>query len=261
MTKAIEMVEDESYEDLANFMVETVAGLLTDPPNGSEFSNDALLAAQSGYLPLHEVKGHETVGTVLANEFRTQLGAKLGNRLTTESAWVLSEGFGATGLTLTLDEWLSDEFFKRHLEATDYEPTVWHLSSRHGTVQILVDSARLNRDCIDDLRGSVVQRTIDALERNLKSAVRAGKSDAVERIGEQLTDARTFEIALGWLYEGTTPNARLIYPSMLPHQQPRGWNPIWSEGVKPNIAPLQRLGLLASPVLTDEELESLRPTG
>jgi Mrp family chromosome partitioning ATPase len=259
--QALTDVEQGSYEGVARFMVDCVTALMTDPPNGSDFTNDALMAVRSGFLPLHEVKGYETVSTVLTGEFRNQIGAKLGSWLAAEAAWVLSEGFGATGVTLTLDEWLGHEYFNRHIESSGNEPTVWHLASRHGTVQLLVDSARLNQDCIDELRGSIVQRTIDALERNLKSAVRAGKAEAVERLGELLTDARTFEIALGWLYEGTTPNARLIYPSMLANQQPRGWNPVWSEGVKPNIAPLQRLGLLSVPVLTDEELQSLRPTG
>jgi hypothetical protein len=234
--RALEDVEEEAYEDVARFMVDTVTALMTDPLNASDFTNDALTAVQGGFLPLHEVKGYQSVGTVLASEFRAHLGAKLGT-------------------------WLANEYFERHIRATNYEPTVWHLTSRHQTVQVLVDAARLSRECIDDLRGTVVERALGTLERNLKSAVRTGKGDAVEQLGEQLSDARTFEIALGWLYEGTTPNARLVYPSRLPDQQPHGWNPVWTEGVKPNIAPLQRLGLLAAPVLTKEELQSLRPTG
>ena len=261
LMRALEDVEGEAYENVARFMVDTVTALMTDPLNDSDFTNDALTAAQAGFLPLHEVKGYQSVGTVLASEFRSHLGAKLGTWLATEAEWVLSEGFGASGYTLTLDEWLANEYFDRHVKATNYEPTVWHLTSRHKTVQVLVDAARLSRDCIDDLRGTVVERALGTLERNLKSAVRTGKGDAVEQLGEQLSDARTFEIALGWLYEGTTPNARLVYPSRLPEQQPHGWHPIWTEGVKPNIAPLQRLGLLAVPVLTKEELQSLRPTG
>jgi len=261
LMRALEDVEAESYENVARFMVDTVTALMTDPVNKSDFTNDAMTAAQAGFLPLHEVKGHQSVGAVLVSEFRSHLGAKLGTWLATEAEWVLSEGFGASGYTLTLDEWLANEYFDRHIKASGYEPAVWHLTSRHKTVQVLVDAARLSRDCIDDLRGTIVERAIGTLERNLKSAVRTGKADAVEQLGEQLSDARTFEIALGWLYEGTTPNARLVYPSRLPDQQPHGWNPVWTEGVKPNIAPLQRLGLLAVPVLTKEELQSLRPTG
>jgi xanthosine utilization system XapX-like protein len=261
MLQAVTDVEQGSYESVAGFMVDCVTALLTDPPNGSDFTNDALMEGRSGFLPLHDAKGRESVGTILNNEFRSQLGAKLGSWLAAEAALVLSEGFGATGVTLTLDEWLAHEYFVRHIEERGSEPTVWHLASRHGTVEVLVDSARFDQDCIDELRRSIVEGRIDPLERNLKSAVRAGKAEAIERLGEQLSDARTFEIALGWLYEGTTPNARLMYPSMLANQQPRGWNPIWSEGIKPNIAPLQRLGLLAAPVLTDVELQQLRPTG
>jgi Mrp family chromosome partitioning ATPase/xanthosine utilization system XapX-like protein len=251
--------EDGSYEKVASFLMEWVTGMINASPGNSDFSEEVIGAARAGYMPLYDVKGLQSVGGLLTAEFRTQLGSRLGQRLGSEVARVLSDGVG--GDDLSIDEWLAQEYFARHIQMTNQEPKIWHLSSRLGTIQVLVNSSRLTRERIDDLNTGLVRLTIDALEKNLKSAVRAGRAETVERLGEQLTDARTFEIALGWLYEGTTPNARIVYPSKQADQQPHGWDPIWTEGVKPNIAPLQRLGLLVLPVLTDEELQSLRPTG
>ena len=39
------------------------------------------------------------------------------------------------------------------------------------------------------------------------------------------------------------------------------WNPDWSAGYRANLAPLQRLGLLLFPVLTEDEMNSLLATG
>ncbi|HKX76649.1 MAG TPA: hypothetical protein VJR05_14805, partial [Acidimicrobiia bacterium] len=261
MLATLEAAERGAYEELATHLVGLISTLMTQPSAKSGFSRLAVEAAGSGVLPLHEVKGFDSVGTVLAAEFRSQLGAKLGSRFVDESSWVLGEGAGAAEGLLTLDQWAAREYFVRHMQLHDYQPLVWHLTSRNGTVQVLVDAARLDRDAIETLRATLVGQTIETLERILKAAVRGGRAEVVEQLGEQLTDARTFDISLGWLFEGTSPNARLVYPSLLPNQQPRGWNPIWTEGVKPNIAPLQRLGLLAAPVLTDDELRALRPAG
>lgn len=259
LLEALADAEEGAYEKVAAFLMDWVTAMVNSSPGHSDFSDDVIAAARHGYMPLYEVRGLQSIGGHLAAEFRLQLGSRLGNRLGAEVARVLSEGAGTTDLTI--DDWLAQEFFVRHLSSTENEPTIWHLASRLGTVQVLVNSSRLTRERIDELNTGVVRLTIDALEKSLKSAVRAGRAEAVERLGEQLTDARTFEIALGWLYEGTTPNARIVYPSKQADQQPHGWDPVWTEGVKPNIAPLQRLGLLVVPVLTDEELQSLRPTG
>ena len=44
-----------------------------------------------------------------------------------------------------------------------------------------------------------------------------------------------------------------------PEGQPQGWDPNLDEGVRANVAPLQRLEVLAQDVLTGEELLALSP--
>ena len=79
-----------------------------------------------------------------------------------------------------------------------------------------------------------------------------GQGEAeIAEIDARLKELRTFHIALGWLDEGTTPDARIFYPWRDAGAQPAGWHPQFSEGIRPNIAPIQRLGLLSAPVLSE----------
>ncbi|MFV1991959.1 MAG: hypothetical protein ACC652_14605, partial [Acidimicrobiales bacterium] len=80
-------------------------------------------------------------------------------------------------------------------------------------------------------------------------------------IEARLREVHLFEISLGLLQVGSSDDARIIYPWRKSDSQPRGWDPVWTEGIQANIAPLQRLGLLAAPVLTEDELMAEQPAG
>jgi hypothetical protein len=160
----------------------------------------------------------------------------------------------------SINDWVLDRYWNRHVSDTDREPTVWHLSSRYGSIQALIDWTRMDRDHIDLFRSEMVRQRIETLRRKAKSAARAGRSAEAASLEDQMKDARSLDLALGWLFDGTTPNARIWYP-WRPNESPIGWRPNPRQGVKPHLAPLQRLDLLAFPVLTDEEMIRLKPTG
>lgn len=58
--------------------------------------------------------------------------------------------------------------------------------------------------------------------------------------------------------EGPTSDYRIWVPWRAASDQPRGWRPDLDDDVRVNIAPLQRAGLLAAPVLSPKDLNSLR---
>ncbi len=121
----------------------------------------------------------------------------------------------------------------------------------------MVPAVQCTRDHLDDLRTGMLHTQIDGLNRQLRGAVQTGRNDDVDELDAQVKELRTFDITLGWLYEGTTPEARIRYPWRGDRNQPQGWAPELSEGIRPNLAPLQRLGLLAAPVLSWDELSAL----
>ncbi|GIU91947.1 MAG: hypothetical protein KatS3mg011_0853 [Acidimicrobiia bacterium] len=249
---------EDSYETVAEFVVAKVEDvMLASASSGTVSEETAEAMIRLGFAPLHSVRGHPSVGARLAAELRHQLGTRHGQLVEREIARILSSRYRPE--QIDLDGWLAREFFERHVARTQRHPVVWHLRSRRGTVQVLVNGRRLDRKRLDLLSTSLVTAVTDALQRQRRAAVRDGNRELVERLDEQLEDAHEFGIALGWLYEGTVPEARIVYPWRPPEQQPRGWSPVWEEGIPAHLAPLQRLGLLAVPVLEDEELLALHP--
>ena len=248
-----------SYEAVAAYVVSRVEDLVT-AVGGQEDVPPALVekVTDGGYLILTPVKGHQTVGEWFVETMRFEVGEDLGQRLADEFARVLhGEDESAAQ---AIDVWLSSEFFSRHIERSGGEPEIWHLASTGGSVQLLVHARRLTDDRIGRIARQVVRRRVDELERLISAAREDDDPDAVDDRSEELKEVHKFEIALGQLRAAGSEEARLIYPWRGSSGQPRGWSPIWTEGIKANIAPLQRLDLLPEPVLSEDELQELQLT-
>lgn len=245
---------------VTDYLIARVEDILTAVPGQANLSDPLIdVVLGSGFIPLHRVKGQRSMGEWLVEELRVELGRTQGDELASELARVV--GDDGQHPADTLNRWLASEFFERHIERTYGEPEVWHLSSEQGSVQLLVNGRRLTRERLGRLATDVVRRVIDEFERKLKEANDEEDAEGAARLEDQLKELHLFELALGMLQVGSKEEARIIYPWRRSDQQPIGWTPIWAEGVRPNIAPLQRLGLLAFPVLSDEELFTAQPTG
>jgi len=215
-----------------------------------------------GFVPMVRVKGHRSLGSRVLDALEAQLDDEEQRMLAADFVQLFDvEPGGRTNERIAgaINRWVIEHYFTRHLAATGREPTVWHVASPKGTFQALVHATKCTRERIDLLRSEMLRRQMDTLNRTLKSAIKGKRSSQVRTLEEQIKDLRTFDIALGWLYEGTTPNARLWYPWKGPEAQPQGWDPHLDEGLRANVAPLQRLGILVQDVLTGEELLAFSP--
>lgn len=244
---------NRSREPVADYVVARVEDIMTAVPGQGDLSeravNDAL---DYGFTPLRSVKGHISIGEQLVMEMGAELGREQGETLASEFARILRGSESNTAQAL--NDWIAAEFFSRHIQRTNREPEVWHLTSEEGLIQVLVNGRGLDRDRIGQIIVEVVRRTLDTQERELKQARESGDDVRAGDIEARLRELHLFEISLGLLQIGSSDDARIIYPWRKSDSQPRGWNPIWTEGIQANIAPLQRLGLLAAPVLTEDEL-------
>ncbi len=249
---------DQAYEPVAEYVVARVEDFLTAVSGQASLSDELVdVVIEDGFIPLTPIRGYRTVGDWLTEELRWELGNEQGDRVAMEFARLLG-GVGL-GSATALDLWLIAEFFKRHVDRSEGEPEVWHITSEEGTAQVLAYGRRLNRDRLMKLNTHVVRRAMDELQRDLNAANAADNFDEAAHIEAKLRDLHLFEVALGMLQVGSSEQAKLRYPWRRSDQQPSGWAPIWSEGVRPNIAPLQRLHLLPEPVLSDDELRELAP--
>ncbi len=236
-------LEDELYAQ--------VLALLTGA--GTETGEPAAQVTREGFVPLVEIKDHPTIGELVLQRLGDDLDPASQRALDRELASVLGSQDGAEGI----DGWVRRSFFTRHVAETDQHPDVWQVRSRDGTFEALVPAVQCTRDHLDDLRTGMLHNQIDGLNRLLRNAVQAGRSDEVDALDSQVKELRTFDITLGWLYEGHDPEARIRYPWRGDRNQPQGWAPELSEGMRPNLAPLQRLGLLAAPSSSWDELSAL----
>jgi hypothetical protein len=209
------------------------------------------------FTPLIRIKDWPTLGTIVLRRLQTGLDAPSARTL--EKELVAELDYPAADAAAAIDTWARERFFSRHVELTDRNPDIWHLKSSHGTFQALVDATSCTRASIEQLRIGMLSDLIEVFNRRLRSAVEAGREAEIAEVDARLKELRTFHIALGWLDEGTTPDARIFYPWREAGAQPAGWHPQFSEGIRPNIAPIQRLGLLSAPVLSGEELQTFAP--
>ena len=217
-----------------------------------------------GFVPMVRIKGHKTIGARVLDALNSQIESAERSLLIGE----LIQYFGIEGggrsnerVVSAINDWAREHYFTRHLVDTGREPQVWHVASQGRTFEGFIHVSRCTKERIDLFRSEILRRQIEALNKTLKAASKARRADQVRTVEEQIKDLRTFDIAWGWLFEGTTPTARLWYPWKGPEMQPQGWDPNLDEGVRANIAPLQRLGVLAQDVLTGEELLALSPAG
>ena len=164
-------------------------------------------------------------------------------------------------MATSIDRWVDQRYFQLHAEQENWEPRVWHITSRLGTISALVAAERFERQRMEAFVDSVVIRAIDRLARRRRRKEVVGDDAAVAKLDEQIEDARQLGLAIAWLLDGSRPESRIWYPSLDEREQPMGWQPRWDQGIKSNLAPLQRLGIIKVPVLTDRELSALEPAG
>lgn len=251
---------ESAYRPVAEYVVTRVEDILSVRAGQTNVSKDVVESVlDRGFAPLTRVKDLLSVGELLERELLWELGESHGSELFAALSQTL--GVEEDGYPTVMDSWLVREFFVRHMDRTAGEPEVWHLKSESGVVQVLALGRRLDRARLGRINTEVVRRAIDEFERSYMSAVDRNDSQAMRRLEGALKELHQFEVNIGVLQVGSSDDARLSYPWRRGDQQPKGWYPVWTEGIRANIAPLQRLGMLAAPVLGDAELGSFEPVG
>lgn len=248
-----------AFEAVAEYLVSRVDDMMTAGYGQGDFSDDVIdEVSLNGFLPFRSLTEHPSVGRWLMDELHSEVAPHTADAIVAEMEGILAAGTGRD--SVTVDEWLANEFFLRHLKRTGGDPSVWHLTSEEGAVQVLVPAFRFDRQKIENLMTQVTSRVIDELERNLKSANSKGEIEQAALIEGRIREVRRMETALGLLL-GITVDETTKAPRKRNKNEDWDWNPDWSAGLRANLAPLQRLGLLPFPVLTEEEMNSFLATG
>lgn len=248
-----------AFEAVADYLVSRVEDMMTAGYGQGDFSDDVIdEVSLSGFLPFRSLTEHPSVGRWLMDELHREVAPHTADAIVTEMEEILAVGTGRE--SLTVDEWLASEFFLRHLKRTNGDPSVWHLTSEEGAVQVLVPAHRFDRQKLENLMTQVTSRVIDELERNSKTAHVKGDAEQAALLEARIREVRRMETSLGLLL-GISVDEETKVSRKRNKGEAWEWNPDWSAGYRANLAPLQRLGLLLFPVLTEDEMNSLHATG
>lgn len=205
-------------------------------------------ADQNGIIPISEHTGEKT----LLERVRDRIGVEFGEDkigvVEAEFADILYNAACNEAEVkrkkppkkkVTLSEWLEKEFFRRHVKQFKHRPIAWHLTSSHGTFQVLLYYHKLSADILRNLKNRYLSRVqtyyhtlLDRTRRdeNVSGGLGVGKlSDIVDELD-------SFALALDKVMA-------------LPYE------PLIDDGVRVNIAPLQKVGLLAAPVLCGKDVD------
>jgi antitoxin component of RelBE/YafQ-DinJ toxin-antitoxin module len=219
---------------------------------------------EDGIIPLTPGAGEETLierfHRSLDEEFTAEQGPSVEIEAGQILGWKPGDEWGKQKAT-TLGRWFEREFFKRHVSQFKKRPIAWHLTSKEGTFQVIVYYHKFNKNRLTILRARQVREVLETLRKQLGEA-RSGEMDRqtlakIVDLEKKVADIQDFDERLRRLLEGRGREARIWCPWKKPEEQPVGWDPDINDGVKVNIAPVQRLGLLVADVLAAKDLKSL----
>jgi hypothetical protein len=140
---------------------------------------------------------------------------------------------------VTLAQWVEKEFFRRHTSQFKKRPVAWHVTSLNGTFQVLIFCHKISLDMFKNLKNRHLAK-VQSYYGSLLERARRGESVPAGLTAGKLSDI-VFE-----LEEFSNKLDKLI---AMPYE------PLIDDGVRVNIAPLQKLGLLASPVLAPKDVD------
>jgi len=155
----------------------------------------------------------------------------------------------------SLQEWLTDRFFDFHCDLYQQRPILWHLASSQDSADpafsVIVQYHRFDNDLLAKLRSVHVRDRMATLRREAAQAGKDNREDDRLQLLAALEEVEAFDKKLAKLQEGHHNGAeagdddyRILTPWKKPQERPKGWQPDIDDGVKVNIAPLARTGLL-----------------
>jgi hypothetical protein len=208
-----------------------------------------------GIVPFNRSTGE----TPLAERVRQELAALFAGRdesqLEVELVNELKRSVKGYRKCASLDDWLANSYFEYHASLYKNRPIFWHIASAEGTTPFafgaLVHYHRFDKNRMAKLRAHYVRDTIEELRRDAGLADKAGRAEDRIELQARLEEVQAFDRKLQLIQEGHHEGAkggpqdfRILTPWKKPEARPKGWNPDIDDGVKVNIAPLDRAGVL-----------------
>ena len=212
-------------------------------------------ADDDGIVPFSQATGETRVVDRVRQELAALFPGRDESQLEVEIVNELKRGAKGYRKCASLDDWLANAFFEYHASLYKSRPIFWHIASSQGTAPfafgVLVHFHRFDKNRIAQLRAHYVRDTIEELRREVGLADKAGRADDRVELRAKVEEVQALDKSLQQIQEGHHEGTeggdrdfRILTPWKEPSARPRGWNPDFDDGVKVNIAPFDRAGVL-----------------
>jgi hypothetical protein len=208
-----------------------------------------------GIVPFNRSTGETPLSERVRQELATLFPAHDESQLEAEIINELKRSVKGYRKCASLDDWLANAYFEYHAGLYKSRPIYWHVASVQGTSPFafgaLVHYHRFDKNRMAKLRASYVRDTIEELRREAGLADKAGRTGDRVELQAKLEEVQALDKKLQLIQEGHHEGAegsdrdfRILTPWKEPAKRPNGWSPDLDDGVKVNIAPLDRAGIL-----------------
>jgi hypothetical protein len=212
-------------------------------------------ADDDGIVPFNRSTGETPLTERVRHELAALFPGRDESQLEVEIVNELKRSVKGYRKCASLDDWLANAYFEYHAGLYKSRPIYWHIASAQGTSPFafgaLVHYHRFDRNGMQKLRASYVRDTIEELRRDAGLADKAGRADDRVELQAKLEEVQALDKKLQLIQEGHHEGAeggdrdfRILTPWKESAKRPKGWNPDLDDGVKVNIAPLDRAGIL-----------------
>ena len=214
-------------------------------------------ADEDGVVPFAPLSGETGLLDRVHQELATLFPAQDVNQAEVEIANELKRKVKGYKRTASIGEWLENVYFDYHAALYKKRPVIWHIASSQGGAPFafgaLCHYHKFDKNRMAKLRSSYLRDAIETFRREAALAGREGRTDERIELQARLEAAQALDGKLQAVQEGRREGPeggnrdyRILTPWKSADERPTGWDPDVDDGVKVNIAALQKAGVLRS---------------
>ena len=212
-------------------------------------------ADEDGIVPFIAISGEMTLLERVHQELAVLFPDRDVNQVDVEITNELRRKVKGYKRTNSIREWLEDVFFDYHVALDKNRPIIWHISSKsdlgEAAFAALIQYHKFDRNRMAKLRSSYLREALNVFRREAGLASQEGRANDRLEWQSKIEETEALDQRLQWVQEGQHEGAegsdrdfRILTPWKSTEERPKGWDPDLDDGVKVNIEPLQRAGVL-----------------